>query len=127
MHLGDLGSRVGTKNTFFAYDGTVNSADLGLFIQCYKGHGPTGPVANFTWSPLHPISNQPVTFNASLSYDDQYGTIASYEWNFGDSNTTTVTNPIVLHTYTSPGNYTVTLKVTDNETQFDSKSQIISL
>jgi PKD repeat protein len=127
MYLGDLGSRVGSTNKFFVYDGLVTSADLSLFLQCYKGLGPTGPVAIFTWSPLKPISNQLVTFNASQSYDDKYGTITSYAWDFGDGNTTTGPNPIVLHTFTSPGNYTVTLKVTDNESRYDSKSQIISL
>lgn len=32
----------------------------------------------------------------------------SYSWNFGDGNTSTATNPV--HTYTVPGNYTVTLQ-----------------
>jgi PKD repeat protein len=102
---------------FFAYDGLINSADLILFLQCYHGLGPTGPVAIFTWSPIKAVSKQAVTFNASQSYDDKYGTIASYAWNFGDGNTTTITNPIVQHTFTSPGNYTVTLLVTDSNLQ----------
>jgi bacillolysin len=34
----------------------------------------------------------------------------TYEWDFGDSNTSTATNP--MHTYTTPGVYTVTL-ITD--------------
>ncbi len=37
----------------------------------------------------------------------------TWQWNFGDSNTSTEQNP--THTYTQPGNYTVTLTVTDNE------------
>ncbi|GIV25102.1 MAG: hypothetical protein KatS3mg026_0794 [Bacteroidia bacterium] len=41
----------------------------------------------------------------------------TYSWNFGDGNTSTATNPI--HTYTSPGTYTVWLKV-DNGTCADS-------
>jgi hypothetical protein len=117
MHLGDLGSRVGSTNEFFAYGYVVSVTDLSLFLECYHGIGPTGPVAIFTWSPLKPASDQHVTFNASQSYDDKYGTVASYAWNFGDGNTTTVTNPIVQHTFTSPGNYTVTLLVTDSNLQ----------
>ena len=34
----------------------------------------------------------------------------NYEWNFGDGQTSTLTNPV--HTYNSPGNYTVSLIVT---------------
>lgn len=71
------------------------------------------PVAIFTWSPLEPIYNQPATFNASKSYKIN-GTIISYKWNFGDGNITTRTNPIIIHTFTSPGNYNVTLTVTDS-------------
>jgi hypothetical protein len=126
MYLGDLGSGAPVAQ-FFQYDGLVDASDVNLFIRCLRGTGPTGPVAIFTWSPLQPISNQPVTFNASQSYDDKYGTITSYAWGFGDGNTTTVSNPIVLHTFTSPGNYTVTLTVTDNNLQSDSTSHIINL
>jgi PKD repeat protein len=127
MYLGDLGSRIGSANVFFAYDGQVTGADLQLFRLCYKGLGPTGPTAIFTWSPLQPIINQPVTFNASQSYDDEYGTITSYAWVFGDGNVTTVTNPIVLHTFTSSGDYTVTLTVTDSNLLTNSTSHVISI
>jgi len=87
---------------------------------------PIYPVAIFTWSPLEPIRYQPVTFNASKSYDVE-GTIISYKWSFGDGNTTTVTNPIVFHTFTDPGNYTVTLTVTDNDLLTNSTSHIVSV
>jgi PKD repeat protein len=127
MYLGDLGSRVNGKNEFFIYDGVVSATDLNLFMQCYKGLGPTGPTAVFTWSPLNPISNQPVTFNASQSYDDHYGNITSYSWLFGDGNATTVTNPIIGHTFTSSGNYTVSLTVTDNNLLTNSTSSIIGI
>jgi subtilase family serine protease len=53
-------------------------------------------------------------FNASQSYDPD-GNIASYTWDFGDGNITTVASPIVHHNYIKPGTYTVTLNVTDNK------------
>jgi parallel beta-helix repeat protein len=84
----------------------------------------TYPVAIFTWSPLEPIRYQPVTFNASKSYCVE-GIIISYEWSFGDGNITTVTNPIVFHTFTNLGNYTVTLTVTDNHLLTNSTSHIV--
>ncbi len=39
-------------------------------------------------------------------------TITNYFWSFGDFNTSSGPNPIVMHTYTSGGTYTVTLTVT---------------
>lgn len=69
------------------------------------------PVANFVYSPQLPGINQAITFNASSSYDS-YGSIVSYLWNFGDGTTATIIAP--QHTYTIPGNYSVSLKVTDN-------------
>jgi parallel beta-helix repeat protein len=37
MGLGDLGSKVGFTNTFYAFDGLVDAADYALFLQCYMG------------------------------------------------------------------------------------------
>lgn len=48
-----------------------------------------------------------VNFNSNASA----GTV-SYEWNFGDSNFSNAANP--THNYTTPGNYTVTLIVTND-------------
>jgi parallel beta-helix repeat protein len=85
------------------------------------------PVAIFTWSPLEPIYNQPATFNASKSYDVN-GTIVSYAWNFGDSTPpVTEPGPIAYHTFTAPGNYTVTLTVTDNDELTNSTSHIVKV
>jgi len=84
------------------------------------------PVASFVYSPLHPQVSEDVTFNASASTPDG-GYIVSYTWNFGDSNITTVTDPIVTHRYGSPGNYTVTLNVTDSEGEWDMASKNITV
>lgn len=50
-----------------------------------------------------------VTFTATASDPD--GTIASYAWDFGDGQSSTLANP--THTY-AVGNYTATVTVTDN-------------
>jgi len=72
------------------------------------------PYANFTYSPLNPIVNQSSTFDASSSWTfDPDAAIISYEWAFGDG--TGGTGKIVNHTYPSPGNYVVSLKVTDSD------------
>jgi PKD repeat protein len=72
-----------------------------------------------------PTVDEPVTFNASESYDpdDYYGDttpggIANYEWDFDYDGTTfdvDATGMIVNHTYTEPGQYPVNLTVTDDE------------
>ncbi|MGQ9459790.1 MAG: CARDB domain-containing protein [Candidatus Bathyarchaeaceae archaeon] len=73
------------------------------------------PVAEFTYTPLAPLVNQIVTFNATASYDID-GTIQNYTWNFGDGTLpVTETDPITTHNYTTAGTYNVTLTVTDND------------
>jgi len=74
------------------------------------------PVAIFTYLPATPAVNQPITFNATNTYDlDPDGFIAGYTWNFGDGNVTSVTNKVITHVYTAIGNYNVNLTATDND------------
>jgi len=92
---------------------------------------PTNPTAVFTY-PAKTRINATTTFNATASlpgWSISKGSpapIASYRWNFGDGNITTVSNPIIGHTYTSIGNFTVSLTVTDTANQQNSVSHIIS-
>jgi PKD repeat protein len=44
---------------------------------------------------------------------DSDGTIVSWDWDFGDTGTSTAQNPV--HTYAANGSYNVSLTVTDNE------------
>ena len=75
---------------------------------------PQPPIANFAYTPEHPVIDEIISFDASASYDRD-GFIASYEWDFGDGNITTVAEPIMIHVYTAQDVYTVNLTVTDNE------------
>jgi len=84
------------------------------------------PVASFIFSPTDPLEGEPITFDASASTPDG-GTIVSYEWNFGDGNITTASDPIITHTYPTFGNYTVTLNVTDSEGKWDTESKTITV
>jgi len=69
------------------------------------------PVAAFDYY-LKPVqTDDVVTFNGSASYDPD-GSVVNWAWNFGEL--PLASGPIVTHKYTSPGNYTVTLTVTDN-------------
>jgi PKD repeat protein len=69
------------------------------------------PVASFTYTPFKPTIKDDVKFvDTSLDSD---GSIVSWFWDFGDGITSTDRNP--THKYSSKGNFTVTLTVTDND------------
>ncbi|MGB9135286.1 MAG: PKD domain-containing protein [Candidatus Bathyarchaeia archaeon] len=79
------------------------------------------PLCMFTESAYNVYTGTVITFDASSSYDPD-GTIVTYLWNFGDGNTTIVTNPIIGHSYSEDGVYTATLTVTDNDGATSSSS-----
>jgi hypothetical protein len=55
------------------------------------------------------MPGQPLALDAHASYDPGAGGDLSYAWNFGDG--ASATGVAVTHAYTSPGTYTLTLKV----------------
>lgn len=100
-------------------DGLSNSTSKLMWVRQH-------PVARFTYSPPYPQVDEVVVFNATESTPDG-GTLISYAWNFGDSNITTVTDPIITHNYASYGNYMVTLNVTDSEGKWDTESESLTV
>jgi PKD repeat protein len=66
------------------------------------------PVVNFSATPLSGCV--PLTVQFTDQSTAAGSTITSWLWDFGDGTTGTVRNP--SHTYTSAGNYNVTLRVT---------------
>ena len=72
----------------------------------------TPPTATFTITPEEPMVGEIVTFNATASIDPD-GTIVKYVWYFGDDNTGT--GETFNHTYTEAGDYTVILRIKDNQ------------
>jgi len=68
------------------------------------------PTATASATPISGKAPLLVTFTGSGT--DSNGTIASYSWMFGDGGSSTQQNP--THTYSSIGNFTATLTVTDN-------------
>jgi len=69
-------------------------------------------------------ANKTIVFNASGSYDTD-GTIASYQWDFGDGTTGSGVNP--EHVYENPGTYNVTLVITDNNGNNYSKTMTVNI
>jgi hypothetical protein len=92
-----------------------------------------GPTANFTWTPTTPYNNTDVvTFDGSSSTPgwsartQTYPAIQSYAWNFGDGTPImTYPNPTTTHMFLNPGDFTVTLTVTDVESRTGTLSQVI--
>jgi len=77
------------------------------------------PIASFTYS---------ITGNVAQFTDqstDPDGKIDSWDWDFGDGETSTNQNP--SHQYINPGTYEVVLIVTDNKKKTGSTSQIITI
>ena len=70
------------------------------------------PIANFTITPTTGDTNTSFVFSGVASSDPD-GTIASYAWIFGDGTTGTGVSPSKI--YSTPGTYTTTLTVTDNQ------------
>jgi len=84
----------------------------------------SSPTAVFTSSTSSGNAPLMVSFNASGSYDSD-GSIASYEWSFGDGHSGV--GETSTHTFNSAGTYSVTLTVTDNGGARNSTSHSITV
>jgi PKD repeat protein len=82
------------------------------------------PVAAAAVSSTAGVAPLTANFSSAGSYDPD-GSISSYLWNFGNGTTSASANP--SSTYTAPGNYTVTLTVTDNRGGQSSRSVVVSV
>jgi len=90
----------------FTDDVVFATANGGTTSNVVSGTGVDGlAVALFGASPTNGAAPLAVTFT-----DNSTGTIASNFWDFGDGSTTNFTVPTdVMHTYSTPGTYSVTL------------------
>jgi YVTN family beta-propeller protein len=68
------------------------------------------PTASFTSPSV--LVGTPAVFDGSASTDPD-GTVAAWNWNFGDGSTAAGAD--VIHTYSLPGTYNASLNVVDNE------------
>jgi PKD repeat protein len=85
---------------------------------------PGQPMASFTFSPQSPNVGDTITFDATSSTPGAPGgSIISYSWDFGDGSTGTGRN--VTHAYTTQGNFTVKLVVTDDQGRTASASRTV--
>jgi len=106
-------SHAGLYNITLQIKNTRNETDTQTISLQVLANNP--PVAVFIYTPLHPSINDQVTFDASSSYDSD-GKIASYAWDWETDGV--FANPVYTatdhHHWITPGTYTVTLQVTDD-------------
>lgn len=124
--LGDYGPQPGSGFTgdiseLLIYGQALSDTDRGR-VHRYLADRYGRPVAEFINTPEGGLAPLATTFDASSSVDPD-GSIAACSWDFGDESTGT--GAVNTHTYSSPGAYKVTLKVTDNEGQASSTSRTI--
>ncbi|MFL6119466.1 carbohydrate-binding protein [Actinophytocola sp.] len=100
----------GPDGALYVLDYGTGSNNQALWRVEYIGGTNRNPVAKAAGTPTSGPSPLNVTFSSAGSADPEGGAL-TYRWVFGDGGTSTAANP--THTYTTNGNYTATLTVTD--------------
>ncbi len=99
--------------------GNKNNESIFRCIRIIENTQPTPPTATFTAN----CSDLSCSFDASTSTDPD-GNIVDYSWDFADSSGGS--GATISHNYLNPGNYLVSLTVTDNDGLSDTDNQIIT-
>lgn len=99
-----------TNDSLAGFDAFAREAGA-VGARIASDHPNQAPVASFTRTPDAGPAPLAVSVDASGSSDAD-GVVASYDWAFGDG--ATATGQQATHEYTAPGDYTITLTVTDN-------------
>jgi PKD repeat protein len=118
-----VGTDFGTTTTQFA---TIHLVPLGEIVAAQGGTG--APTATFVSSPSAPSVGTQVLFDASLSRAGTGHTIVSYQWQWGDGESTNpTTSPNEDHDYQSAGLFSVILTVTDEIGQSGTVSKTLKV
>ncbi|WP_336023213.1 PKD domain-containing protein [Halobellus salinisoli] len=115
------GLSVGDHDVTLSTDDDSATGTLAVTEQPPENQDPT---AAFSSSPADPETGETVTFDASASTDSD-GSIASYEWDFGDGET--ATGETATNAYDSAGDYTVELTVTDDDGATDTVTETVTV
>lgn len=86
------------------------------------------PNAEFSFEPSKPEVGKSVTFAAFASSDpNSLGFIETYRWDFNDDGSFDAEGERVQHTFSSPGTYSISLKVTDDRGASDTKRTTVTV
>jgi len=85
-------------------------------------------IAEFAWTPTNPGAGETILFNASMSYDSD-GYITLYEWDWDNDGVfeESQSRPTTTYSWENPGDYTVTLRITDNIGDTAVKTKILHI
>lgn len=117
----DIGA-AGDDNVFG--HGLVDASAAVAYALNAGGMNP--PTAEIVVSANSVAFGTPIDFDGGNSSDTDGGSIVSYDWDFGDGNTS---NQVAIndHVYAQAGSYEVTLTVTDNDGLSDSASTSVQV
>jgi len=110
--------------TLLAYDSRGGTGTTTLTIHVGGVNQP--PLANASATPTSGNAPLTVAFSSAGSSDPD-GTIAAYQWNFGDAFGYTSNEPNPTYTYGYAGTYTATLTVTDNNNVSSTDTVVITV
>jgi hypothetical protein len=109
--------------SFIANDVIIGQKSVVNYAGAFSTGAPPAPnippTADFSYT------TDGLTAAFTDSSTDSDGTVVSWSWDFGDSNTSTAQNP--SHTYSADGIYNVTLTVTDDDGATDATSQDVTV
>lgn len=113
-------TKSGTFSVKLTATGKTNSADYSANITVNAATPLASPTADFSYTPTTP------TIEDNVFFTNKSANAGSYEWDFGDGNKSTETNP--NRKFTKAGNYTVTLKAkgSDGKTADVTKTLVVT-
>ena len=118
-----LGS--GDMQDLALYNGTLSSSTIAAHYEAGKG----GPKASFTTAPVVASVGVPVRLNASGS-SSPGGSLTDYAWDFDGGKTYSTdggSSASESHTFSSPGTYTIDLRVKDSLGETAATSQTVTV
>ncbi|CAA6819329.1 MAG: Chitinase (EC [uncultured Thiotrichaceae bacterium] len=111
------------SRTAESFDG--DSADAPTLHIEYSTDGNPAPIANVIATPQ--TGNAPLTVDFDASGSTDNGTITRYDWDFGDNSNALNGGSTISHDYQTPGEFSVTLVVTDDEGKTDNVTIVITV
>ena len=118
--MGWLDVQGGLPAPTFPQDASIAEAYSAYYVLDGGGTGPTNqaPVSNFAFN----CTDLSCDFTDNSTDDTA---VVSYDWDFGDGNSSTNQNP--THVYAAEGTYNVTLTVADGEGLTDAGNQSVTV